>query len=188
MSNNGANLGFESKLWEMADKLRGHMDASEYKRVVPGLIFLKYISDAFRHKYDELAATAETEYTDPEDRDEYLADNIFWVPPEARWEQIQAQAPQPVIGCARCSAPRAPRSTRTTGVSTGCLLPRWMGVEMLPMKNKRPRCFHRGQLSTGNPQSFEQSLSLNARDFNCEVGISAFKHKETPRKNRNSII
>jgi type I restriction enzyme M protein len=53
---NGANLGFESKLWEMADKLRGHMDASEYKHVVLGLIFLKYISDAFQHKYDELAA------------------------------------------------------------------------------------------------------------------------------------
>jgi len=97
-ANNGANLGFESKLWEMADKMRGHMDASEYKHVVLGLIFLKYISDAFQHKYDELAATAETEYTDPEDRDEYLADNIFWVPPEARWEQIQAQAPQPTIG------------------------------------------------------------------------------------------
>ncbi|BCX80587.1 type I restriction enzyme M protein [Methylomarinovum caldicuralii] len=97
-ANNGANLGFESKLWEMADKLRGHMDASEYKHVVLGLIFLKYISDAFQHKYDELAATAETEYTDPEDRDEYLADNIFWVPPEARWEKIQAQAPQPTIG------------------------------------------------------------------------------------------
>ncbi len=95
---NGANLGFESKLWEMADKLRGHMDASEYKHVVLGLIFLKYISDAFQHKYDELAATAETEYTDPEDRDEYAADNLFWVPPEARWERIQAQAPQPTIG------------------------------------------------------------------------------------------
>ncbi len=97
-ANNGANLGFETKLWEMADKMRGHMDASEYKHVVLGLIFLKYISDAFQHKYDELATTAETEYTDPEDRDEYAADNIFWVPPEARWEQIQAQAPQPVIG------------------------------------------------------------------------------------------
>ena len=97
-ANNGANLGFENKLWEMADKLRGHMDASEYKHVVLGLIFLKYISDAFQHKYDQLAATRETEYTDPEDRDEYAADNIFWVPPEARWEAIQAQAPQPTIG------------------------------------------------------------------------------------------
>ena len=97
-STNGANLGFENKLWEMADKLHGHMDASEYKHVVLGLIFLKYISDAFQHKYDQLAASADTEYTDPEDRDEYLADNIFWVPPEARWEKIQAQAPQPTIG------------------------------------------------------------------------------------------
>ena len=97
-ANNGANLGFERKLWEMADKMRGHMDASEYKHVVLGLIFLKYISDAFQAKYDELAATAETEYTDPEDRDEYAADNIFWVPPEARWERIQALAPQPTIG------------------------------------------------------------------------------------------
>jgi len=95
---NGANLGFENKLWEMADKLRGHMDAAEYKHVVLGLIFLKYISDAFQGKYEELKAKQETEYTDPEDRDEYLAANIFWVPPEARWETIQAQAPQPTIG------------------------------------------------------------------------------------------
>jgi len=97
-SNNGANLGFENKLWEMADKLRGHMDAAEYKHVVLGLIFLKYISDAFQGKYEELKAKEETEYADPEDRDEYLAANIFWVPPEARWERIQAQAPQPTIG------------------------------------------------------------------------------------------
>jgi len=95
---NGANLGFENKLWEMADKMRGHMDASEYKHVVLGLIFLKYISDSFQEKYRELEAKRDTEYTDPEDRDEYLAENIFWVPPEARWEKIQAAAPQPTIG------------------------------------------------------------------------------------------
>ncbi len=95
MHPNGAKLGFENKLWKMADKLRGHMDAAEYKHVVLGLIFLKYISDAFQAKYEELQAT---EYADPEDRDEYLADNIFWVPPEARWPHIQAQAPQPTIG------------------------------------------------------------------------------------------
>ena len=93
--NNGARLGFESKLWDMADKLRGHMDASEYKHVVLGLIFLKYISDSFEEKYKELQ---NIEYADPEDRDEYLACNIFWVPPEARWERIQAAAPQPTIG------------------------------------------------------------------------------------------
>ncbi|MDF1514611.1 MAG: class I SAM-dependent DNA methyltransferase [Anaerolineae bacterium] len=94
----GANLGFENQLWAAADKMRGHMDASEYKHVVLGLIFLKYISDAFQAKYDQLKATMETEYTDPEDRDEYLAANIFWVPREARWERLQANAKQPTIG------------------------------------------------------------------------------------------
>ncbi len=95
---NGANLGFENKLWEMADKLRGHMDASEYKHVVLGLIFLKYISDAFQAKYRQLEAAKETEYTDPEDRDEYAAANIFWVPKVARWAKLQTSAKQPTIG------------------------------------------------------------------------------------------
>ncbi|NCC57630.1 MAG: SAM-dependent DNA methyltransferase [Synergistales bacterium] len=95
---NGANLGFENQLWAAADKLRGHMDASEYKHVVLGLIFLKYISDAFQSKYAELEAMKETEYTDPEDRDEYAAANIFWVPQEARWKRLQNSAKQPTIG------------------------------------------------------------------------------------------
>jgi len=95
---NGANLGFENQLWAAADKLRGHMDASEYKHVVLGLIFLKYISDAFQAKYKELEAKRDTEYTDPEDRDEYTASNVFWVPKEARWEVLQAGAKQPTIG------------------------------------------------------------------------------------------
>jgi type I restriction enzyme M protein len=97
-SNNGANLGFESQLWAAADKMRGHMDASEYKHVVLGLIFLKYISDAFQAKYNELEAKKKTEFTDPEDRDEYSATNTFWVPKESRWEQLQAAAKQPTIG------------------------------------------------------------------------------------------
>lgn len=97
-NNNGANLGFESQLWAAADKLRGHMDASEYKHVVLGLIFLKYISDAFLAKYNQLEATKDTEYTNPEDRDEYLADNIFWVPKDARWDMLKANARQPTIG------------------------------------------------------------------------------------------
>ena len=97
-NNNGANLGFENQLWAAADKLRGHMDASEYKHVVLGLIFLKYISDAFQAKYIELEATKESEYTDPEDRDESAAANIFWVPKEARWENLLAGAKQPDIG------------------------------------------------------------------------------------------
>lgn len=95
---NGAKLGFENKLWEMADKMRGHMDPGEYKHVALGLIFLKYISDAFQAKYDALAATKDSAYTDHEDRDEYAGANIFWVPKKARWEKIQAEAKQPTIG------------------------------------------------------------------------------------------
>jgi type I restriction enzyme M protein len=95
---NNANLGFENQLWAAADKLRGHMDASEYKHVVLGLIFLKYISDAFQAKYRQLEAAKETDYTDPEDRDEYAAANIYWVPKQARWDYLQDNAKMPAIG------------------------------------------------------------------------------------------
>ena len=78
----GAVLGFENKLWEAADKLRSNMDAAEYKHVVLGLIFLKYISDAFEEQYKKLVALQE-QGADPEDRDEYLAENVFWVPKKA---------------------------------------------------------------------------------------------------------
>ena len=94
-STNGANLGFEQTLWALADKLRGHMDAAEYKHVVLGLIFLKYISDAFQERYDALKAE---KYADPEDRDEYTAESVFWVPKEARWSFLQANGKQPTIG------------------------------------------------------------------------------------------
>ncbi|MBU4535926.1 MAG: type I restriction-modification system subunit M [Euryarchaeota archaeon] len=93
--NNGANLGFEEKLWASADKLRNNMDAAEYKHVVLGLIFLKYISDAFFEVYEDLQSD---EYSDPEDRDEYLALNVFWVPTQARWDYIQQNAKKPEIG------------------------------------------------------------------------------------------
>src|ERR1700735_4953405 len=93
--NNGANLGFEQQLWQMADKLRGHMDAGEYKHVVLGLIFLKYISDAFQERYEVLKAEP---HADPEDRDEYTAENVFWVPKVARWPRLQDNAKQPTIG------------------------------------------------------------------------------------------
>ncbi|QAR34022.1 SAM-dependent DNA methyltransferase [Geovibrio thiophilus] len=96
--NGSATIGFEDKLWLAADKLRGNVDASEYKHVVLGLIFLKYISDSFQAKYDALLATKDTEYTDPEDRDEYTSDNIFWVPSEARWDSLVAKAKSPEIG------------------------------------------------------------------------------------------
>ena len=95
---NGANLGFETQLWAAADKMRGHMDAAEYKHVVLGLIFLKYISDSFQAKYDDLAAKQAEEFTDPEDRDEYAAANVFWVPVQSRWQNIQNNAKQPTIG------------------------------------------------------------------------------------------
>ncbi|WP_437821577.1 type I restriction-modification system subunit M [Sorangium sp. So ce1078] len=90
----GAVIGFEEKLWLAADKLRGSLDPAEYKHVVLGLIFLKYISDAFEAKHAALVAEGE----DAEDRDQYLAENIFWVPPKARWSALQKQAKQPEIG------------------------------------------------------------------------------------------
>ena len=96
---NGAPLGFEAKLWLAADKLRNNMDAAEYKHVVLGLIFLKYISDAFDELHEKLiAGKGEYEGADPEDADEYRAENVFWVPKEARWLHLQDNAKQPDIG------------------------------------------------------------------------------------------
>ena len=84
-------------LWAAADALRNNMDAAEYKHVALGLIFLKYISDAFEAKHAELEAQR-AQGADPEDPDEYRAVNIFWVPKEARWPHLKANAPQPTIG------------------------------------------------------------------------------------------
>ena len=86
-----AKLGFEPQLWATANALRGSMDAAEYKHVVLGLIF----SDAFEEHQNKLLAEP---YADPEDPDEYRADNIFWVLPEARWSELQKNARQPNIG------------------------------------------------------------------------------------------
>ena len=105
-----ANLGFEEKLWAAADKMRGHMDAAEYKHVALGLIFLKHISDSFeeRHRYllDEAKNPRSSLYVKEEaaryrvaeDRDEYLAENVFWVPRLARWLNLQNNAKQANIG------------------------------------------------------------------------------------------
>ena len=92
---NDANLGFEAQLWAAADKLRGNMEPSDYKHVALGLIFLKYISDAFEAKRAELL---NEELADAEDPEEYLAENVFWVPREARWSHLQARAKLPSIG------------------------------------------------------------------------------------------
>jgi type I restriction enzyme M protein len=108
---NGNNhLGFEAELWAAADKMRGHMDASEYKHVVLGLIFLKYISDAFEEKREQLLLS----FADPksdwfikdeaqrpdaaDERDQYIASNVFWLPPDARWQTINAKAKSAEIG------------------------------------------------------------------------------------------
>lgn len=92
---NGGNLGFEADLFKAADKLRGNMEPSDYKHVALGLIFLKHISDSFEAKRAELLA----DYPDgAEDPDEYSAENVFWVPKEARWSHLQANAKQPSIG------------------------------------------------------------------------------------------
>jgi len=87
----------EKKLWSSADKLRSNMDAAEYKHVVLGLIFLKYISDTFEEIHSMLE-NQKDDFSDPEDRDEYISRNVFWVPPEARWDYLQRNAKQPNIG------------------------------------------------------------------------------------------
>ncbi|MCW5829982.1 MAG: SAM-dependent DNA methyltransferase [Deltaproteobacteria bacterium] len=109
-SNGGANLGFEEKLWQAADKLRNNMDAAEYKHVVLGLIFLKYISDAFEERRSGILRETADPKSDlylpkdkdrrdlAEDRDQYTSENIFWVPGKARWEHIQAKAKDTAIG------------------------------------------------------------------------------------------
>lgn len=96
-----ANQGepIEKQLWKAADKLRKNIDAAEYKHIVLGLIFLKYISDAFEELYEKLkSGKGDYKGADPEDKDEYTAENIFFVPDKARWSYLQANAKQPTIG------------------------------------------------------------------------------------------
>jgi len=100
----GGDLGFEAELFKTADKLRGNMEPSDYKHVALGLIFLKYISDAFEAKRQELL---NEDVQAAEDKDEYLADNVFWVPKEARWSHLQANAKRPTIGTLIDDAMRA---------------------------------------------------------------------------------
>jgi type I restriction enzyme M protein len=101
---NTANIGFEEKIWAAADILRGNMDASEYKHVVLGLIFLKYISDTFDERYQALLAEGDGF---EEDRDEYTAQSVFFVPPSARWAKISEAAHKPEIGSTIDDAMRA---------------------------------------------------------------------------------
>lgn len=94
-ADSGAITGYEAELWKMANSLRGNMDAAEYKHVVLGLIFLKYVSDAFEELRERLLREPEA---DPEDPEEYIAQQVFWVPLAARWENLQNEAKQPDIG------------------------------------------------------------------------------------------
>ena len=94
-NDNTAEIGFEEQIWKAADKLRGNIDASEYKNVVLGLIFPKYLSDKFDQKHQELVDEGEGF---EEDRDEYMAENIFFVPENARWNVIAAAAHTPEVG------------------------------------------------------------------------------------------
>ena len=93
----GATTGYETELWAAANALRGNMDAAEYKHVVLGIIFLKYVSDAFEERHAQLEAERD-EGADPEDPDFYIGSNVFWVPAKARWRRLQARAKQPSIG------------------------------------------------------------------------------------------
>ena len=101
---NSADIGFEQEIWNAACVLRGNMDASEYKHVVLGLIFLKYISDKFEQKYRALLEEGDGF---EEDRDEYLAEGVFFVPPDARWDEIAKKAHTPEIGTTIDDAMRA---------------------------------------------------------------------------------
>lgn len=99
-----ANIGFEKELWAAADAMRGHVSSSDYRKVVVGLIFLKYVSDAFEYRYQELIAEG---YGDEEDRDAYMEKNIFYVPETARWKEISIKAHTPEIGLVLDDAMRA---------------------------------------------------------------------------------
>ena len=103
-NSNGGNLGFEAELFKAADKLRGNMEPSDYKHVVLGLIFLKYISEVFESRHKVLLAE---DVQVAEDKDEYRADNVFWAPKEARWSHLRANAKQPTIGTLIDDAMRA---------------------------------------------------------------------------------
>jgi type I restriction enzyme M protein len=117
-----ATIGFEAKLWLVVDKLRNNMDAAEYKHVVLGLIFLKYISDTFEeHRAKLLAGEGDCAGVNPEDPGEYKAENVFWVPADARWSHLEANAKQPSIGKTVDDAMFAikPNKPRLKGVVSG---------------------------------------------------------------------
>lgn len=137
---NTADVGFEKQLWDAADVLRGNLDAAEYKNVVLGLIFLKYLSDRFDERYQELVAEG---YGDEEDRDCYMEQNVFFVPEEARWANIAQAAHTPEVGQIIDSA-MAPSSVKTTSSRTCCprtsLAPNWISAVWATWSICSPTC------------------------------------------------
>ena len=118
-------MTIEKTLFAAADKMRGAMDAGEYKHIALGLLFLRYVSVAFQRLHDQLSAD---DYSDPEDRDEYLAENVFWVPQEARWSFIAANSKNPEIGV---MIDKAMRSIEAENSSLKGALPKVFGRESL---------------------------------------------------------
>ena len=157
---NGANLGFEAQLWATADKLRGNMEPSDYKHVALGLIFLKYISDAFEAKRAKLLTE---ELADAEDPEEYLAENVFWVPKEARWSHLRARAKQPTIGKDACDTVRLVRAwLARSGITEGRLFRSvaksgQLGERLDP--SQVPRIFKAMADRAGLPEALVQGLS-----------------------------
>lgn len=101
-------VDFKTQLWNAADAMRGNLDAAVYKHVLLGLIFLKYISEKFEERYEEIAKEYEEDGEEAvrasqEDPDEYIAENIFWVPEEARWQKIASAASTSAIGLVSCN-------------------------------------------------------------------------------------
>ncbi len=151
-TNGGVPADLESKLWSAADKLRGHLDAAEYKHVVLGLIFLKYISDAFQEMYDRLANTP---YADPEDKDEYLSENIFYVPQDARWIKLQQNAKSPEIGIL---IDKAMAAIERDNPSLKGVLPQDYGRESLDKRRLGELIDLIGTISMGSAESRSQDI------------------------------
>lgn len=121
-ADSAANLGFEACLWAAADTLRGNLESAEYKHVVLGLIFLKYVSDAFEERHAQLTEERKTDKgVDPEDPDEYTSKNIFYIPASARWPHLQANAKNPEIGKIVDEAMKAVEESDRTGQLRGVL-------------------------------------------------------------------
>ena len=164
MATNNADIGFEKQIWDAACVLRGNMDASEYKNVVLGLIFLKYISDRFEEKHRELVAEGDGF---EEDIDEYTSEGIFFVPQGARWGDIAAKAHTPEIGTAIDEAMRAIEKTAPEGHSAEKLCPPGIG-QAAPRRGGRPLHQHPHDRARRRKGHSRQNLRI----LPCQIRIA----------------